>query len=286
MLAMMTPHALRSTARRFAAVAAAVVATAAFAQSSSGSAAAQGARVLEIREMSLLRALVMVDENSTDMQQRLVAALVNRNFRVFEAPQFAPTGISTQDMKAAGEAENAEIVIHASVTDELADQTGGSYRYSAIANVRVINRVNGQTLAISPDEDTYGGRSNNQDRARRDARRKAAEAAVASAVERILASADRMMVFEMAIANVFDEQDLLAKMESIQRIQGVFFVRRLDFNRDKYQAKLEIIASPRIAQVWRAWVEENMPQSEVNFPIYENDRIRNNFPDWFPPIGR
>jgi hypothetical protein len=273
-------------ARLLAAAVAACAATAAFAQSSSASAAAQGARVLEVREMSLLRALVMVDEGSTDMQQRLVGALVNRNFRVFEAPQFVSAGINTQDMKAAGEAQGAEIVIHASVTDEVADQTSGSYRYSAIANVRVINRVNGQTLAISPDEETYGGRSANQERARRDARRKAAEAAVASVVERILASSDRMMVFEMAIANVFDEQYLLEKMESIQRIPGVFFVRRLEFVREKFQAKIEIIASPGIAQVWRAWVEKEMPQTPVNFPIYENDKIRHAFPNWFPPPGR
>jgi hypothetical protein len=268
-------------ARLLAAAAAACAATAAIAQS----AADQQARV-QVTEVGLLRALVMVDEDSTDMQQRLVAALVNRDFRVFEAPQFAPAGINTQDMKAAGEAEDAEIVIHASIEDEVADQTGGSYRYSARGKVRIVNRVTGQTLAASPDEDVYGGRSNNQDRARRDARRKASDVAITATVERVLASAHKMMVYELVLVNVFTESQLLAQMEDIARMQGVYSVRRRSFDRDTNEAKIEIVSSPREENFWRAWVETKVRKAKVNIQINPNDAVRNKYPDWFLPPAR
>ena len=282
---MMTPHALRPMARLLAAAAAACAAAATFAQAPAASVADQQARV-QITEVGLLRALVMVDEDSADMQQRLVAALVNRDFRVFEAPQFAPAAINTQDMKAAGEAEDAEIVIHARVEDEVADQTGGSYRYSARGIVRIVNRVNGQTLAASPDEDVYGGRSNNQDRARRDARRKASDVAITAAVERVLASAHKMMIYEMVLVNVFTESQLLAQMEDIARMQGVYSVRRRAFDRDTNEAKIEIISSPREENFWRAWVETRVRKAKVNIQINPNDAVRNKYPDWFLPPAR
>lgn len=282
---MMTPHALRPMARLLAVAAAACAAAATFAQAPAASVADQQARV-QITEVGLLRALVMVDEDSADMQQRLVAALVNRDFRVFEAPQFAPAGINTQAMKAAGEAEDAEIVIHARVEDEVADQTGGSYRYSARGIVRIVNRVNGQTLAASPDEDVYGGRSNNQDRARRDARRKASDVAITAAVERVLASAHKMMIYEMVLVNVFTESQLLAQMEDIARMQGVYSVRRRAFDRDTNEAKIEIISSPREENFWRAWVETRVRKAKVNIQINPNDAVRNKYPDWFLPPAR
>lgn len=282
MLAMMTPTIPRSLSSFVAAAAILVAATTAPAQPAPGSLANQQERI-QITEVGLLRALVMVDENSTDLQQRLVGALVNRDFRVFESPHFAATGITTKDLAAAGEAEGADLVIYASVTDELADQTGGSYRFSAIGNVKIVNRVNGQTLAVSPDEDVYGGRSNNQDRARRDARRKASEAAVASAVERVLASAHKMMVYELVFVNVFTEADLLAKMEDMARMKGIYSVRRIAFDRQTNEAKLEIISSPREESFWRAFAEQHVRKSKVNVQVTPNGAARNKYPDWFQP---
>jgi hypothetical protein len=282
MIVMMTSTIPRSLSSLVAAAAILVTATLAPAQPTPGSLSDQQERV-QITEVGLLRALVMVDEASQDLQQRLVAALVNRDFRVFESPQFAATGITAKDIAAAGEAQGADLVIYASVKDELADQTGDSYRFSAIGSVKIVNRVNGQTLAVSPDEDVYGGRSKSQDRARRDARRKASDAAVAGAVERVLASAHKMMVYELVFVNVFTESDLLAKMEDMARMEGVYSVRRIAFDRKTNEAKIEIISSPREESFWRAFAETHVRKSKVNVQVTPNGAARNKYPDWFQP---
>lgn len=285
MLAMMTPLSLRPLRQMTAFWAAAFVVSFVAAQPAPGSVEDQQSRV-QITEVGLLRTLVMVDESSTDMHQKLVNELIKRDFSVHESPQYAGTGITTQEMAAAGEAANADLVIYANVTDQQIDNYAGGVRYSAEASIKVINRVTGRTLAWNDPEEIRGARSNMADRARKDARTKAINHGIKGAVEQILASAHKMVVHRAVLVNVFTESDLLAKMESIARLPEIYHVRRVEFDRKTHEALVEIIGAPRSETFWRAHIEQNMPKTKLA-GLNPNLDMRNKIPSWiYQPSGR
>jgi hypothetical protein len=278
---MMTPLSLRPYRQMSAFWAAAFLAPFVAAQPAPGSVEDQQVRV-QITEVGLLRTLVMVDEASTDMHQKLVAELIKRDFSVHESPQFASSGITTQEMSAAGEAAGADLVIYANVTDQEIDNYAGGVRYSAEASIKVINRVTGRTLAWNDPEEIRGARSNKADRARKDARTKAINHGLKGAVEQILASAHKMVVHRAVIVNVFSDSALLAIMEYMGKMEGVYHVRRLEFDRKTNEALIEIIGSPRSQTYWRAYLEK-LPKTKVNVQVTANDGLRNKYPSWFQP---
>ena len=278
---MMTPLSLRPFRQMSAFWAAAFLAPFVAAQPAPGSVEDQQVRV-QITEVGLLRTLVMVDEGSTDMHQKLVAELIKRDFSVHESPQFASNGITTQEMSAAGEAAGADLVIYANVTDQEIDNYAGGVRFSAEASIKVINRVTGRTLAWNDPEEIRGARSNKADRARKDARTKAINHGLKGAVEQILASAHKMVVHRAVIVNVFSDGALLAIMEYMGKMEGVYHVRRLDFDRKTNEALIEIIGSPRSQTYWRAYLEK-LPKTKVNVQVTANDGLRNKYPSWFQP---
>jgi hypothetical protein len=251
------------------------------AQPVTGAPADQAVRV-QITEVGLLRTLVMVDEDSRDMHQRLVSELLKRDFMVFEAPELAPAGINTREMSAAGETAGADLVVHASVTDMEIDRTGGALRYSAEASVKIVNRVNNRTLAWNQPDEVRGERSTRPERARRSARAKAIDGAVKNTVEQLLASAHKMLVHRAVIVNVFSESALLAIMEYMGKMDGVYHVKRLDFDRQTNEALIEVIGSPQSVTFWRAYLEK-LPRTKVDVQVTPNDTIRNKYPDWFLP---
>lgn len=278
---MMTPLSLRPFRQMSAFWAAAFLAPFVAAQPAPGSVEDQQVRV-QITEVGLLRTLVMVDEGSTDMHQKLVAELIKRDFSVHESPQFASSGITTQEMSAAGEAAGADLVIYANVTDQEIDNYAGGVRFSAEASIKVINRVTGRTLAWNDPEEIRGARSNKADRARKDARTKAINHGLKGAVEQILASAHKMVVHRAVIVNVFSDSALLAIMEYMGKMEGVYHVRRLEFDRKTNEALIEIIGSPRSQTYWRAYLEK-LPKTKVNVQVTANDGLRNKYPSWFQP---
>ncbi len=282
---MMTPFSLRPLRQTSAYWAAAFLAPFLAAQPTPGSAEDQQARV-QITEVGLLRTLVLVDENSIDMHQKLVNALIKRDFSVHESPQYVSTSITTQEMAAAGESANADLVIYANVTDQEIDNYGGGVRYSAEASIKIINRVTGRTLAWNDPEEIRGARSNKADRARKDARTKAINHGIKGAVEQILASAHKMVVHRAVLVNVFTESDLLAKMEAIAKLPEIYHVRRLEFDRKTNEALVEIIGAPRSETYWRAHIEQNMPKTKLA-GMNPNLDMRNKIPSWlYQPSGR
>lgn len=278
---MMTPLSLRPYRQMSAFWAAAFLAPFAAAQPAPGSLEDQQVRV-QITEVGLLRTLVMVDEASTDMHQKLVAELIKRDFSVHESPQFASSGITTQEMSAAGEVAGADLVIYANVADQEIDNYAGGVRFSAKASIKVINRVTGRTLAWNDPEEIRGARSNKADRARNDARTKAINHGLKGAIEQILASAHKMVVHRAVIVNVFSDSALLAIMEYMGKMEGVYHVRRLEFDRKTNEALIEIIGSPRSQTYWRAYLEK-LPKTKVNVQVTANDGLRNKYPSWFQP---
>jgi hypothetical protein len=244
----------------------------------------QAVRV-QITEVGLLRTLVMVDENAADLEPHVINALLARDFSVFQDADLYHGRVTAAEMTAAGERAEADLVVHARVEDRVKDKYGGTTVYEARAVVQAVNRVNGESRAMQPTKWIAGQRSSKPDRAQESARENAIVKGVDAAVESILARAHKMMVHEAVIVNVFSDSALLAIMEYMGKMQGVYHVKRKSFDRQTNEALIEIIGEPRSQTFWRAYLE-GLPKTKVNVQVTPNDKLHNKYPDWFLPPAR
>lgn len=244
---------------------------------------ADGEVRVRITEQSLLRTLVITDEASRDIEQYFVRALVDRDFAVQEDSEYAANMNATQ-MKAAGERANADLVIHATVEDRKLDSYGGTHVYRAQATVRAVNRATGETLSISPAGFVRGSRSSNEDIARENARNAAIEKGVGEALKTLMARAHRMMVYRIVLVGVYSEASLLEKMEHINEMEGIYYVKRLEFDRKTNEALLEAIGTPASQAFWRTHIEQ-MPKTKLT-GFDPNAAAHQKYPAWFLPPAK
>lgn len=240
---------------------------------------------IQITEVGLLRTLVMVDESSGDLEPHVINALIARDFSVFQDAELYNGRVTSAVMSQAGERAEADLVVYARVEDRVKDKYGGTTVYEARAVVQAINRVNGETRAMQPTKWIAGQRSSKADRAQESARENAITQGVDAAVESILARAHKMMVHEAVIVNVFSDSALLAIMEYMGKMQGVYHVKRKSFDRQTNEALIEIIGEPQSQTYWRAYLE-GLPKTKVNVQVTPNDKLHSKYPDWFLPPAR
>lgn len=240
---------------------------------------------VQITEVGLLRTLVMVDESASDLEPYVINALLARDFSVFQDAELYSGRVTAAEMSLAGERAEADLVIYARVEDRVKDKYGGTTVYEARAVLQAINRVNGETRAMQPTKWIAGQRSSKPDRAQETARENAMVKGVDAAVDSILARAHKMMVHEAVIVNVFSESGLLALMEYMGKMQGVYHVKRKAFDRETNEALIEIIGEPRSQTFWRAYLE-GLPKTKVNVQVTPNAKLHSKYPDWFLPPAR
>ncbi|HYC72191.1 MAG TPA: hypothetical protein VEB66_13340 [Opitutaceae bacterium] len=242
---------------------------------------ADGPVGIRITEQSLLRTLVITDEASRDIEQHFVRALVERDFAVQEDTEYPSRPLNAAAMKEAGERANADLVIYATVEDRKLDSYGGTHVYRAQSTIRAVNRATGETLSINPPGFVRGQRSSSEDIARENARNAAIEKGVDEALKTLMARAHRMMIYKVALVGVFSETQLLKHMEDIGKLKGVYYVKRLEFDRRTNEALLEVIATPGSQAFWRAYVEQ-MPKVQL-LGYDPNMTVQNHYPAWFQP---
>ena len=80
--------------------------------------------------------------------------------------------------------------------------------------------------------------------------------AVREAIEKGLEKAHKNIVHLATITNVKDNNRLLVVKEHIAKMDGVYHVRQISFDTATHVAELEIIASPKAHEFWRAWLEK------------------------------
>ena len=236
---------------------------------------------VQITEIGCLRTLVMVNENVDDVQDLLSQQLIDTDFRVFPAAKFVQSTPTSEQMKAAGEEANADLIVYAQLSDRPYDDTYGSKLYEGTANVKIFSRVSGELL-VSKTVHNKGKRTTDEVDAKRSARESALKLATTQAIERELSKAHKTLVHEAVIVNVYSDSALLAMMEYIGKMEGVYHVKRLKFDHDTHEALVEIIGSPRSETFWRAYLEK-MPKTKVNVAVTPNGALRNKYPAWFLP---
>lgn len=110
------------------------------------------------------------------------------------------------------------------------------------------------------------------------------DAASAAAIRNSLAQAHKILVYETLLVNVFRESALLALMEYLGKMEGVYHVRRRSFDRPNNEALIEVIGALQAETFWRAYLE-GMPKPRVNFSLNPNAEVRSRYPSWFLPTS-
>lgn len=239
---------------------------------------------VQITELGMLRTLMMMERESVDMEDNLAQRFTELDFRVF--PEAVMTGprVTSAQMKAAGEEANADLIVHARTTDRVRGRKEDFVLHEGEAVVQIYSRVSGELL-VSQTARANGRRTSDAFEARRSAREAALTKAADQAIARSLAKAHKILVHEAVIVNVFSEGALLAIMEYMGKMEGIYHVRRLSFDRATNEALIEIIGAPHAETTWRAYFEK-LPKTRVNVQINPNDALRNKYPSWFqPPVS-
>lgn len=254
------------------------------AQPAPGSLEDQQVRV-QITELGLLRTLIMISPDSADVEGQVRQKFVDRDFEVYTDAEQPEGRVTSADMRAAGEAENADLVVYARIVEDRQRSNASGFRlFEATASVQVFNRLTGREVA-SKQVRANGVRHPDAVDARRSAREKAMEQAAHQAIEASLAGAHKILVHHAVIVNVFSDSGLLAIMEYMGKMQGIYHVKRLSFDRRTNEALIEIIGAPQSQTFWRAYLEK-LPKTKVNVQVTPNDKLHNKYPDWFLPPAK
>ena len=245
---------------------------------------AQTRTTIQITEVGCLRALLVLDRSALLAEPRVAQRLTEVDFRIFPSKKVAGSRFSSADAKKFGEAEKADLVIYA--TAEAREKTAleDFCLFEGEATVQMYNALTGELIATHTARAT-GPRSTDATEAVRSAIEHAVDEAARSAVQQSLAQAHRMLAHEAVIVNVFSEGALLEIMEYMGKMDGVYHVRRLSYDRRAHEARLEIIGSPHNETFWRAYLEK-MPKAKVNFSLNPNFQLRQKYPNWFLPAGK
>jgi hypothetical protein len=238
---------------------------------------------VQITELGLMRALLVLDESARESEDRIAQHLTEVDFRLTPAPRLTSGRMTPAAMREMAAAEDADLILYARASTRALASMQDFRLYEGEATTQIWVATTGELIA-STTERTRGVRSTDDFAARRSARERAVDAAAAAAIRNSLAKAHKILVHEAVLVNVFSESALLALMEYMGKMEGVYHVRRRSFDRQNNEALIEIIGAPQSETFWRAYLE-GMPKTRVNFSLNPNAEIRNRYPSWFLPTS-
>lgn len=236
---------------------------------------------MQVTEMSCLRTLLVLDASSQAAEARLRQRLTEYDFRIFPAPRLVTGSPPPQEMAALGREAGADLVLHAAATTRELPPLDGFQIFEGESTVQIFSRVSGELL-VSQTARAKGKRTSDPVEARRSALEKAIDQAAGEAVRHSLARSHKILVHEAVLTHVYSESGLLALEEYIARMDGVYHVRRLQFDRARNEALIEIIGAPHSETFWRAYLEK-MPKTKIDVRLHPNQPLRDKYPDWFRP---
>lgn len=238
---------------------------------------------IQVTELGLMRALLLLDESAAEMEGRLAERLTEVDFRLVPAASLVDGRMTPARMREIAEREEADIVLYAktALRELAAMQDFRIYEGEATAQLWIA--TTGE-LVGSKTQRVKGVRSTDRVNAQRSAVERSVDLVAAEAIKLSLAKAHKLLAHEAVLVNVFSESALLAIMEYIAKMDGVYHVRRRAFDRETNEALVEIIGAPHSETFWRAYME-GMPKTKVNFALNPNEEVRNKYPSWFLPTG-
>lgn len=221
---------------------------------------------VQMTELGLMRALLVLDSTSLDSEKLIAQRLSEADFRVFPSAQVVTSRLSLQDIKALGKEGKADLLVYAVASARPKKAMGEFQLFEGEATVQIFSPATGE-LMVTHTARTTGTRTTDAVDAERGAREKALDLAVKEAIVKSLEKAHKIMVYQAILTNVRNNTDLLFFMEYIAKLQGVYHVRRVSWDPKSGDAEIEIIASPKAESFWRAQIEA-MPKRQVKVTRY------------------
>lgn len=254
-------------------------ATGAAASSTAASNEAANRIAVQITEIGCMRALLVLDEAAFPFEKQIAQRLTDVDFRLFPSARTTGSRFNSAQAKAFAKTENADLILYATVSAREKTRIEDFRLYEGDATVQVWGAVSGELLATHTARET-GRRTTDVLTAERGAIERSLDVATEAAIKKSLAKAHKILAHEAVIVNVFSESALLAIMEYMGRMEGVYHVRRLAFDRQTNEALIEIIGSPRSETFWRAYLEK-MPKTQVVVQLTPNKPLHDKYPSWF-----
>jgi uncharacterized protein YbjQ (UPF0145 family) len=235
---------------------------------------------VQVTELGMMRALLVLDSKAIDSENVITQRLSDSDFRVFPSATEAGSSVSMDEMKDLGQKNKADLVFYATVSTRLKNKLGDFQLYEGEATVQVYSPVTGEMM-VTKTVRADGDRNVDDVEAERSAREKVLDEATKEVVVRMLDKAQKMLVHEAVINGVYNYNQLLAIMEYMGKMEGVYGVREVSYDRDNKVGVIDIIGSPRSETYWRAYLEK-MPKAKViKLIVITNPEIRKKYPSWF-----
>lgn len=240
---------------------------------------------VQITEVGLMRTLVVLSEDAKDLEKLVHQRLSDVDFRVFASARVVKEPLSAAAMRRLRDEPTADMVLIADVKTRQKSALGEFRIFEGEATVQISSPVSGELL-ISQTNRVSGVRHVDEVEAIRSARERALDMATREAIPKALEKAHKMVVHTARVTSVGDEKHLLAIKEHIARMEGVYHVREISFDPAKKVAELEIIASPKAEEFWRAWLAK-IPRTEIIVTLApktskSSKAQGNGIPAWFP----
>lgn len=238
---------------------------------------------VQVTELGLMRALLVLDESARESEDRLAERLTEVDFRLVPAPRLTTGRMTPAALRELAGEEDADLVLYARASTRALPAMQDFRLYEGEATTQIWVATTGELVASSTER-ARGVRTSDDFSAQRSARERAVDAAAAAAIRNSLAKAHKILAHEAVLVNVFSESALLALMEYMGKMEGVYHVRRRSFDRQNNEALIEIIGAPQSETFWRAYLEK-MPKTKVNFSLQPNEELRSRYPSWFLPTS-
>jgi hypothetical protein len=234
---------------------------------------------VQVTELGMMRTLLLLDDKAGDSENVIEQCLSDSDFRVFPSASTATGSINMDEMKQIGKDNKADIVFYATASSRLKNKMDDFVLYEGEATVQVYSPVTGEMMATETVR-ANGERDVDDVEAERSAREKAVDTATRDVVVKMLAKAQKILVHEATVTGVHDDSQLLAIMEYMGKMDGVYGVRQVSYDRDAKVGVIDIIGNPRSETYWRAYLEK-MPKAQVVVKLVVNSDIRKKYPSWF-----
>ena len=235
---------------------------------------------VQVDELGMMRVLLLLDGKSIDSEKVVEQRLSDSDFRVFPAAETATGVLNMEEMQAFGKAHKADIIFYAQASSRLKNKLGDDFvLYEGEATVQVYSPVTGEMMATETIR-VPGVRNSDEVEAERSSREKAVDTATKDVIVKMLEKAQKILVHEATITGVHSDDQLLAIMEYMGKMEGVYGVRQVSFDREAHVGVIDIIGNPRSETYWRAYLEK-MPKAKVIVKVRTNSDLRKKYPSWF-----
>jgi hypothetical protein len=239
---------------------------------------------VQITELGCMRAMVVFQKSSLDVEKLVTQRLSDSDFRVFGPYEVAgdllPDATKCRDL---GNDRKADLVVLTSVTSRELNKLGNFSIFEAEATVRIYSPVSSE-IAIIHTSRVKGERHTNAADAERSAREKAAGLAAGEAVTKSLEKAHKILVHEAQIGGVHDRAHLDQILAHLKDSKAFYNVRQMAYDAKTKVAILELVGPPASESEWRTLIASIPMHTEVkeklNVIYVKNEVIRQKYPGW------